>query len=81
VAFAVFAAVRGHEGVELHGGRLQRAGREGRSVGYRCLFATQDTAPHPRASAQGGVVASEMENRAREWPGCHRVGPCWGAHA
>lgn len=29
VAFAVFAAVRGHEGVELHAGRLQKEAREG----------------------------------------------------
>ena len=36
MTFAVFAAVRGHEGVELHGDGLQRKARErakGRSMG------------------------------------------------
>lgn len=56
VPFAVSAAVRGHEGIELHGARLQREAREGakeRSAGYHDLLSMRDTAPHHRASALG----------------------------
>lgn len=61
VAFAIFAAVRGHEGVELHGDRLQKVAREGakgRSVGCRD---TPPISPPPRASALREEVASESD--------------------
>lgn len=63
VAFAVFAAVQGNEGVELHADRLQREAWEGGggcSVGYQGLLSTQDTPPHrctgtlPEVASGGG---------------------------
>lgn len=58
VAFAVFAAVRGHERVELHGDRLQRAAREGskgRSVGYQRLLSIRHASFPPKCFTTGGL--------------------------
>lgn len=62
VAFAVFAAVRRNEGVELHVDRLQREAWEegdGCSVGYQGLLSIQDTPPHRCTRAPRAEVASE----------------------
>lgn len=55
VAFAIFAAVRGHEGVELHGDRLEKVTREGAkgsSVGCRD---TPPTPPRKCSTGRGGL--------------------------
>lgn len=68
VAFAVFATVRGHEGIELHGDRLQRAVREGskgRSVGCQRLPSIRHASSPPECSTRGG-------------PGRRRLSGGWG---
>lgn len=54
VAFAVFAAVRGHEGVELHGDRLHREGRRGARWGLRACSPPRTLLPTPAQALYGG---------------------------
>lgn len=68
MTFAVFAAVRGHEGVELHRVRLQtetREGAKGRWVGYQGFLSIRDTSLHPRPGVLGRWPRKETEGGKR----------------
>ena len=68
MTFAVFAPVRGHEGVELHGVRLHteaKEGAKGRLVGYQGLLSIRDTSLHPRPGVLGRWPRQETEGGKR----------------